>query len=146
MAIDLAQEDGGVSRPKLVWAIVIWYVLASVIIVGGYFILYSGMFALTAQAQKQADAFTALDHVDAVVLTALRLAAAVYLYRMKRMAAYLTTAIVALAVAVAALHYVLEGWGSVVAAYGSGGALFGSLISVLVCFYCWGLAADGRLR
>jgi hypothetical protein len=134
------------GRPKLVWLITLFYFLSAMLTAFGYYAVFGRKSSLPLPVQQQIDALTALDHAQALVAVALNLMAAVSLFRLRRMAAYLFTATLALSIVGWLLRAALGGWAATVAAYGGAPIWFGYATSTAICLYSWHLASQGRLR
>jgi hypothetical protein len=128
-------------RPILVWVITIVIGLGAIWGLFSYYVMFSGKFPLNAQAQRMASSYTWSNHVSALVNGVFALVAVVQLFRMRRVAAYLFSILLALNIANTIKLFATKDW-----AASQPTLYFGSLVTAALCAYVWVLFTRGRLR
>ena len=133
------------GRPRWVWAILIFNVFGTVGIVFSYYMLFFGAINIPEEQKRYLADMTIFDHVMTFVVVGINLVAAVQLFRLRRISAYLFPAALALGVLLTAWKVATKGW--LAATGGSGSSMFvGWAVAVAICLYAWRLARKGILK
>jgi hypothetical protein len=134
-----------VSRPTWVWIISIFYLMSGVGLLYSYALVFSGKVPFTA---AQADYFrhmTTFDYVFAATQNVLLYSAAVFLFLMRKPAAYLFLLCLLLSIPGAFL-VIRKGFFGLYGGLGLFGTILGYAISIAICVYAWRLLKRGALR
>jgi len=131
------------ARPVLVWVIFIFYLLAAA---GSLVQIGSGMTGTEQRLDARGQPYTVFDYVESLTFTVLKVAAAVMLFRLSRMAFTLFLTILALNVVATGYDLLTKGLpppgGPVMVA----GISIGLGILTAICVYAWWLRTKGVLR
>ena len=132
-------------RPRLVWAIFIWYVFSAGYTLLSFALIFAGRVPLSAEASRYLSSLSPLDYTVTILALLLNLGGAVALLLLRQAAPHLFSAALLLNIVSVALHALTKG---LVAALGTGGPIgliLGYGIAALVCVYAWQLYARGML-
>ena len=134
------------GRPVWVWVISIFYLFGAFSSVLSYAMIYSGKLPMTEQQSQYMANLTIVDHFLTAVILGTNIVAAVLLFRLRRLSAYLFPAGLALGLLVTAWHALARGWANALNGAGVVGAAIGWVVSIVVCFYVWRLTNKGILK
>ena len=142
---ELRGPGPGRGRPRWVWAIFIFYMFSAVATLFSFYFVYSGAIPLPEEQKQYLADLTVFDHVLSFGILGLNLAAAVQLFRLRRISVNLFLTALALGVLATMWKVATKGW--LAATGGSGSSvLLGWGIAVAVCLYAWRLARKGILK
>lgn len=134
------------KRPVLVWVIAVFYGISAVLTALSFYLIYSDRIPLDSELQAFFASQSAFDQVRTFVIGATNLGAAIFLFLMRKPAAYLFPLGFGLEL-VATFWEVLTGdWQTAFSAGGWVGVFIGTGISIAVCVYCWRLLQRGALE
>lgn len=134
------------KRPRLVWAILIWYLAALVSSSLSITAVYSGSLDLPPEKVAYFARLTPADHLITVMVAVLNASGAIALFMFRRMSFNLLSTAFTLNVLAAFLQLVRSGLSGALSAGGVIGLLIGYGVTLSVCVYAWKLKKDGVLR
>ena len=133
------------TRPKLVWAIIIFYVVSFIYTAFSFYAVYSGLVPLNEAQQAYFDSMSAFDHIASVVLVAASLSGAILLFQLKRLAFHFFVGAFGAGLLMTMWHAFSKGWFAVLVEGGFAGTVIGWAIQISICTYCWILIRRGIL-
>ena len=134
------------TRPKLVWAISIFYVISFIFTGFSFYAVYSGLVPLDEAQKAYFDSMSAFDHIASVVLVAVSFSGAILLFRLKRLAFHFFVGAFGTGLLMTIWHAFSKGLFAAVGGGGLAGEVIGSATQIAICTYCWILIRRGILR
>jgi hypothetical protein len=134
------------KRPKLVWAITVFYVVSAISSGFSLYVIFTGAVPLSAARAEYFKSLTVVDHGITIFLSAANLLGAGYLFAMRRQAPYLFTAALAVNVCLSVWQAARNNWLGALSGPGFVGVLIGWAIAFGICVYSWRLLREGVLR
>ena len=135
-----------VKRPKLVWAITIFYVISVPFTLLSVLSVSTGQVPLSPAMQAYFDSLSAFDYSLTTLTGVLNVAGTISLFRLRKSAVWLFTINVGLGTSYSLWHTLTTNWMEVMAEPGAlGGAFVGWAIGLGIVFYAWRLKLKGVL-
>ncbi len=135
-----------VKRPKLVWAITIFFVISVLLLLLSAFLVLTGQVPLSPAMQAYFDSLSAFEYSFSILTAVLNVAGAISLFRLRIFAVWLFAINVGLGTFYALWHTLTTNWLEAMAeAGGLGGAFLGWAIGLGIVFYAWRLKQKGVL-
>ena len=134
------------KRPKLVWAVFLFYILSA-----GYNILlltlvYSGLIPVTPDPATYFRNLSTFDLVITVLSGTLQVAGAIAIFLLRKIAVYLFSAAFVLVILETLVHTYTTNFMDALGGPGAVGVLIVYGILFAVCIYAWRLSARGVLK
>lgn len=139
------EAPGG--RPAWVWVIVIVQITAVLLALLSFAVVFWGVVALPEAQRQRFASLTFVDYLLTAAVTGTQLAAAVFLFRLRKISAYLFPAALVLSLSITAWRAASRAdWYAGVGSTTLQVSLVKWSISLIVCLYVWKLAQKGVLR
>lgn len=138
-------SPSNVRRPRLVWAILVWYAFGAVVVLLGFASIYSGSLPMTREQKVYFGNLTVFDHVTTALLGGINITAAILLFRLRRSAVQWFAVGLALSVALTIRAVLTSNWIQAVQQRGVSGYLLGLGLGFAVLAYAIGLRKKGVL-
>lgn len=137
-------------RPILVVLILCFYFISTSFTILSWVLVYTGKIPLNQATQAYMHSLTLVDYATTLILVLLNLAANIYLFLLRREAAYLFLMAWILNAGITSWHALSKGWLNALSTIGSGGGLVGAFLGMLlitgVTLYVWWLKKKGVLQ
>jgi len=133
------------KRPKLVWAVFLFYVLSVGYTALSFFLIFSGTIPVTPEQAAYFVNLSAFDWVITVLTGLLNVAGAIAMFRLRKIAFHLFSAAFVLVILQTLVHTITTNFVAALGGPGAVGGLIGYGISLAVCVYAWKLKAGGVL-
>lgn len=133
-------------RPKLIWVISGLYVLSAGWTVLSFFLVYGGLVPQTEAESNYFANLTALDHFTTVALGLLTMAAAIFLFLLRRVAVTLFALALTFNILFSLVHALRTSWVEALGSAGLVGAFAAWLIMGAIYLYARRQAQSGVLR
>jgi hypothetical protein len=134
------------KRPKLVWAIFVFYALSLLYKGVVYYAIFAGAVPLNEAQQAYFDSFTSLDHIASLILALASLVAVIFLFQMRKLAFPFMVGTFAAGLLVTLWHWSTKSWLPALVSGGILAAVVGWAIQIAICVYCWNLVRRGVLK
>jgi len=140
------KDEKQAKRPKLVWAITIFYVISVPFTLLSVLSVSTGQVPLSPAMQAYFDSLSVFDYSLTTLVAALNVAGAISLFRLRTSAVWLLTVALGLNGFLSLSHALTTNWIEAMAeASGLGGIFLGWLIALGIVFYTWRLKQKGVL-
>ena len=133
------------ERPAWVWVILVYYVLATILTALSYAVINSGLVPMPAAQQKYLASLSWFDHVASISLLTLRLAAAVQLFRLRKISALLFPSAFLLGLLYFGVRLAVNGPDVALGQARWASMAFGWAVAIAICVYAWRLHRRGVL-
>jgi len=139
----VAQPRG--KRPKLVWAVFLFYVLSVGYTALSFFLIFSGVFPVTPEQATYFGNLSVFDWAITALTGSLNVAGAIAIFLLRKIAFYLFSAAFVLVILQTLVHTITTNFVTALGGPGAVGALIGYGILLAVCVYAWNLKGRGVL-
>ena len=133
------------KRPKLVWAVFLFYLFSVSYTALSFYLILSGSISVAPEQATYLRNLSAFDWAITVLTTTLNLVAAVSLFLLRKIAFHLFAASLVLGFLQTLVHAITTNFVAALGGPGAIGILIGYAISIAVCTYAWRLKARGAL-
>lgn len=133
------------KRPKLVWAVFLFYILSVGFTILSFALVLSGAVSVPPEQRAYLQSLSTFDWVVTVLTGALNVAGAIAIFLLRKVAFYLFSAAFVLVILQTLVHTVTTSFIAALGGSGAVGGLIGYGILFAVCIYAWRLRARGVL-
>jgi len=132
-------------RPRLVWAVFLWYLFSAGYTLLSFWLIYSGSIRVSPEAAAYLTNLSPFDQAFTVLLMLLNLGGAVALVMLRKVAFQLFATALALSLLLTIIHAFARGFVAALGGAGAVGLILGYGVGIVVCIYAWKLRASGVL-
>jgi len=133
------------KRPKLVWAVFLFYVLSVGYTALSFFLIFSGSVPVTPEQAAYFRNLSVFDWAITALTGLLDVAGAIAILRLRKIAFYLFSSAFVLLILQTLVHTITTNFLTALGGSGAVGALIGYGILLAVCVYAWKLKGRGVL-
>ena len=132
-------------RPKLVWVVLLWFLLSAGYTILSFVLIYFGLISVTPEQAAYLRGLSLFDYTLSLGISCLNIGGAVSLFMLRRIAFRLFTIALVASLLVTIAHAITRGFVAALGGAGVVGLVIGYGVLIAVCIYAGRLKAEGVL-